>query len=467
MHLAGAARRAAVITMLRSIAGIRLQLLALVSLLAAAGCTRDASDQFFDRGVIPNLRIELQSEAEQQLRREPRKYVDCTLIENDSRPRAHFSVKIKGKTLWQIYAGSKLVERNGKMVRVLDRRTFADKGEAEGTAELLRIQKINYGAAAMSISERLRSQAVEAQRLLEPHGISLLEAVREFVSNLEALKKSREVTAAVGDYIAGAKTDGRSPRYIGDLRHRLGRLSQNFEGRTLASVTTTDLENWLRSLGVGAVSRNSYRRRLASLFAYSMDRGWCAANPASKVTIARERETPIGILSPDEFSKLLENASEQTLPYWLLGGFAGIRSAEIERLTWRDIHFESRLIEISANKSKTAAKRFIEIQPALEAWLAPYKNHHGPICPVNLRKLLEADRQRAGIKAWPTNALRHSFASYHLARFQDAPRLALELGHTNAHLIFRHYRELVKPPEAQKWWNIMPAGASNVVALSA
>jgi integrase len=376
-------------------------------------------------------------------------------------------VRIKGKLLYQIYAGSKLVERNGKMVRVLDRRTYADRNEAESAAELLRIQKINYGLAAMSISERLRSEAIEAQRLLEPHSISLLEAVRSFVSNLEAVKKSREVTAAVADYIAGAETDGRSTRYIGDLRHRLGRFSKDFAKRPLASVTTTDLENWLRSLGLGAVSRNSYRRRLSSLFTYSVDRGWCSGNPASKVTIARERETPIGILSPEEFSNLLENASEQTLPYWLLGGFAGVRSAEINRLVWKDIHFESGLIEVSGDKSKTAAKRFIPIQPVLQAWLVPYKNHRGSICPVNLRKLLEADRRRAGIAAWPSNALRHSFASYHLAHFQDAAKLALQLGHTNSHLVFRHYRELVKPQEAKRWWNIMPGATSNVVALTA
>jgi integrase len=29
-----------------------------------------------------------------------------------------------------------------------------------------------------------------------------------------------------------------------------------------------------------------------------------------------------------------------TLPYWLLGGFAGLRRAELERLEWKDIHFD-------------------------------------------------------------------------------------------------------------------------------
>jgi hypothetical protein len=34
--------------------------------------------------------------------------------------------------------------------------------------------------------------------------------------------------------------------------------------------------------------------------------------------------------------------------------------------------------------------------------------------------MLEATRVAAGIKRWPSNALRHSFASYHLAHFNDA-----------------------------------------------
>jgi hypothetical protein len=35
----------------------------------------------------------------------------------------------------------------------------------------------------------------------------------------------------------------------------------------------------------------------------------------------------------------------------------------------------------------------------------------------------------AGIGHWPRNALRHSFASYHIAHFRDAAALALKMGH--------------------------------------
>ena len=42
---------------------------------------------------------------------------------------------------------------------------------------------------------------------------------------------------------------------------------------------------------------------------------------------------------------------------------------------------------------------------------------------------------------WPNNGLRHSFASYHLAKHQNAPQLALEMGHSTPRMIFEIYSE--------------------------
>jgi hypothetical protein len=76
---------------------------------------------------------------------------------------------------------------------------------------------------------------------------------------------------------------------------------------------------------------------------------------------------------------------------------------------------------------------------------------------VNLQRKINEDRERAGLRAgWPQNALRHSFGSYHLARFNDAAKLALEMGNSPA-TIFRHYRQLVKPKDAERYWKITPA----------
>jgi hypothetical protein len=97
----------------------------------------------------------------------------------------------------------------------------------------------------------------------------------------------------------------------------------------------------------------------------------------------------------------------------------------------------SALVEVPALKAKTASRRFVQIRDNLAAWPEP-RIGTGNVCPRNLRKLLEADRTAAGLRSWPSNALRHSFASYHLAHFRDAAKLALELGHGDQDLIFRH-----------------------------
>jgi integrase len=77
-------------------------------------------------------------------------------------------------------------------------------------------------------------------------------------------------------------------------------------------------------------------------------------------------------------------------------------------------------------------------------------------------------RKGANIAEWPHNALRHSFASYRLAATQDAPRTALELGHASPQLVFQHYREVVAPEDAARYWQVCPATeAKNVLSFTA
>jgi integrase len=166
---------------------------------------------------------------------------------------------------------------------------------------------------------------------------------------------------------------------------------------------------------------------------------------------------------------LLSNATPEILPYIAIGLFAGLRRAEIERLDWSEIDFESGHIEVTAEKSKSKiANRFITMQPNLREWLLPFRKLKGSVAPQDrfeFRRLFEQVRKDAGIDEWPDNALRHSFASYHVAHFKDAKGLALEMGHTDSGMLFNHYRALVRPNEAERYWNIRPAQTTNVVPM--
>lgn len=96
----------------------------------------------------------------------------------------------------------------------------------------------------------------------------------------------------------------------------------------------------------------------------------------------------------------------------------------------------------------------MKIEPSLAAWLR--KSPSGAVRPINCRTKLLLVRERAMLKRWPANCLRHSYASYHLAKFEDASALALQMGHTTTAMIFEHYREVVTPEAAEEYWNIRP-----------
>jgi integrase len=265
----------------------------------------------------------------------------------------------------------------------------------------------------------------------------------------------------VKEFQSACKADGKSVRYLRDLKYRLGRFAEDFSSRHVAEITTADIDEWLRQLNLGPVSRNTFRRRLVTLFKFAKTRGWCRTIPAAETARVREVSEEVGILTPSELSGLLKVSSVDTIPYWTIGAFAGLRAAEIERLEWADVNLDRHWIKVRAKHAKSASRRLVDIQPSLLKWLRPYQDRTGKVVPENLRVKLLEDRKRATeagslTRKWPSNALRHSFASYYLARFDNAGKLALQLGHVGQDLIFRHYRELVTRVDAKRYWNIVP-----------
>jgi integrase len=361
-------------------------------------------------------------------------------------------VRIGGKLFWQVDLGSEI--QNGRRKRL--RRTFASCQEAETFSKLKKVERANRGTLGVTLSERLRGEAIEADQLLAPYEVSILDVVREYISRREQLLKSETVSNAFKSYMSAKADDGLRARTIEDIRYRVGHFNSDFGERRIADIAASEIDGWLRGLHHSPSSRNAFYLRLNAFFGYCRQHDWCQVNPVAELSKVKVVSGPPGILTPEQVARLLEAASEETLPFFALGAFAGLRSAEIERLEWHHIKWDERLIEVPATSSKTASRRFVTIQPNLAAWLDPYRGQVGPICPPNhFRRMIE-DRRAAGITDWPSNALRHSFASYYLAAFKDAPALSLELGHTRPQTVFAHYRELVRPAEAEKFWKIAP-----------
>lgn len=334
---------------------------------------------------------------------------------------------------------------------------FETKKEADTFAEQKNIELLNGGIEAAQFPSALRVMAREAATTLAPFGKNISDAVKFYLPHLQAMNRTCIFPVLTDELLIAKKKDGASLRYLGDLRSRLGQFAASMGNKTVASITVREVDEWLRALQVSATTRNNFRRVLVVAFNFAFQHGYCSGNPAEKTALAKVVETPVGILSVEQTQGLLESTAHELVPFVAIGAFAGLRRAELERLDWSEVDLGQKLIEVIAAKSKSARRRFVRIRPNLAKWLRPYARASGKVTPLDYRELLDSARETAKIQDWPHNALRHSFASYHLAHFKDAAALALELGHTNSNLVFQHYRQLVKPKNARHYWSIFPA----------
>lgn len=338
-----------------------------------------------------------------------------------------------------------------------NRQLFKNKAEAKAFFDLKKIELENFGRAGMELTDRERNLFHECRKALEPFGKSLRDAVVFFVEHLKVTSKSCTAADLVCELLKAKESDGASETHLRDIR-RLNKFAEKFNGKTVAAITSAEIDDWLRSIDGSPVTRNKYRALTLLAFNFAVRRKYVATNPAIGAAKAKVVKSDAGILTVEQAEALLKASCDALRPYIAIGLFAGLRRAELERLDWSEIDFERGLIKVGAEKSKTATRRLVTMEPNLREWLLPLRKHKGNVTAQgkSFRHQFDAARKAAAIlDNWPDNALRHSFASYHMAHFQNAAKTALECGH-DQRVTFAHYRELVKPADAERYWQIMP-----------
>jgi integrase len=370
--------------------------------------------------------------------------------------------------------------------------SFPDETAALAEAASLARKHSELGTLANQITPTAATEYINAVSELEPFNVTLAQAVAVVTTALkdggglnviiEALQFFRQrhrkvtnkrVSEVVAELLKIKESRGASARYLKDLNSRLGAFAGSFQ-TNIANVTTAQAQAWLDGLNQSPQSVRNFRTVLNLLFTFAIARGYCVDNPVAGVEKVKVNGGEIEIYSPAEIQRLLAAASPDFLPCVALGAFAGLRSAEIERLEWQDIRLAEKFIVISAAKAKTASRRIVPIADNLAAWLAPYAEKTGKVWPGSSIGFYKAEQMAAaatvikanndkGIKPqepvkWKANGLRHSAASYMFALSNDAGRVAGYLGNSAA-VIHRHYRELVTPADAKRWFGIAPTKA--------
>ena len=151
------------------------------------------------------------------------------------------------------------------------------------------IEQENYGIAGVSFNERHRAEYLECAEALQPFGATIREAVKFYIPHLQAMKRSCTAAQLVDELLKVKEADGASKRYLSDLRSRLNQFSEIFDGKPIAEITSTEIDEWLRSLSdketgkrLSPITRNNFRRVLIVAFNFARDRNYCVDNPAAE-----------------------------------------------------------------------------------------------------------------------------------------------------------------------------------------
>jgi integrase len=277
-------------------------------------------------------------------------------------------------------------------------------------------------------------------------------------------------------FLAGLERDGASGRYIEDCKSRMGQIKDTFRG-FIHAVEKTDLENWINAKKISIKTRKNYRTAAVTLWSFAKAEGYLPRDrqteaellPNRKRTKAAKLSAEIGVYEPADLRKILAHAPAHLLPVFAIGAFAGLRSAELHRLTWDNIR--PSFIQVDADDSKNAVKRHAPVPIALKEWLAGVKRGEADqrLCArfahenALARAMTKAVRD-AGVEP-VHNGLRHTFCSARVAETDDVKKTSREAGNSVA-VILKHYVKVMTKAKATAWFNVRPDASTSEKVVS-
>jgi integrase len=352
---------------------------------------------------------------------------------------------------------------NGKRIRAW----FAAEKAAKAEADKRNQELHDYGSKAYSLTASQRNQAEEAMRILEPWGLTLVDAAVAVVERLQSASQSITIAELIERATEHHKSllsrDEISPRHFETFLAACRRFKTAFSDVRTSELTTARIESWLSGLKtedekpLAVATRNQVQRYVFGILRYGVKIGVLQSNPLEGVNKARSRKMkPITVLTPEQTGFLLHNASQEVVPFFAIGLFAGLRVDEIMKLDWKHINLESQKIDLTWFPTKTLQPRWAPISDNLKEILTPFSKTEGCVIPRShqrLRKFREKAEKASGLWPYPQNAMRHSFISYRLALTENVAKVALEAGHDPKTLV-QWYRKPILKSDAEAYFKI-------------
>ena len=266
--------------------------------------------------------------------------------------------------------------------------------------------------------------------------------------------------AAITSLLLSKRMSNCRPRYINSLKTYLSQFSRDRESQLLDTFDVFEIERWFTNRTEALSTMSSNIGRLSALFGFCERRGWIAKNPCKQLERIRiDRKAP-RILSLEQSALLIRYIAANKpneLAFFTLSMFAGIRPEELERIGWDAVNLERGIVTIDAAASKVRQRRIVDLEPTTVQWLKAAKaaNSRLPVLKMTRRRYLDHAERLLGFTGWPQDCLRHTAASFLLAKLKDAPQVADRLGNSPG-ILLRHYRELVNHDDCLAFWALAP-----------
>lgn len=356
---------------------------------------------------------------------------------------------------------------DGKRVR----RSFTSPHEAAGALEAAKAEQESHGKASLAVTPLQRVELGEWLAQL-PEGVSMGDVFRFWLLH-HGGPVTPPVSSLVSSYVTHLEELKRSPKYCTFSGSVLRRFFAC--GQKLSQITREAIAPFVAMQKSVPAQKNTFGV-IRAFFEWCVENRYTPINPAkgtaNRIRFAAVQEKPILCLSAKDAQKLLRVCM---LPHYFpfLGFvtaamFLGVRPEEIYRTPIENLDLSERFFKVAAVASKTGQKRVIPLCDTAHKWFSlwvKYKESGTAFRPSNFQKQWKAIRDEAGVlDAWEPDLLRHTFASMHLARWQDSKRLKYLMGHTQTEdTLFRHYSaietiggETVTQSMAEQFWNLTP-----------
>jgi hypothetical protein len=257
------------------------------------------------------------------------------------------------------------------------------------------------------------------------------------------------------------KNDEVAFEHLKNIKFENGVLKKWFGSMTLQQMTSELVKTKLLESDYSRTTKRNLVRALKARETFARRKRYVPRefqSPFEDIPLPKPKTEKPAVFTPEELTRLFIVLRPRQLLYVATMAFGGSRRAEFQRMSAGHFVDEENIACIDADIAKTAARRTLEIPDNLRAWMAVAETpKEGPL--VSKKAVVKVSAEKAHLAqvglTWKQNVLRHSFISYHWAKYRT-PHLTAELAGNSVDVIKATYKSLVTPSAAEAWFNITP-----------